>query len=201
MISGYKQWFLQNSSPTPQKHYVIGKDTQTLQAVVNIMYRFSEYVSVLFQVFKVKSCYHTSNCWVQRNYHRSLCLAPLHYDTLLELYQILIENISVESFLLSLVSEMRGDNWQEVMQRYITAPAGGLVRSLCSWKLSSYVYKLPPNPPLPNLAVILSFLPSLSSSLSGFFSPAATSLFLPPFFLTLRVSKASWEGGARGEVD
>lgn len=62
------------------------------------------------------------------------------------------------------LTETNGDNWQEAVQRYITASAGGRARPPLLLKAIPplSLCKLPPNPLLSDLAVILLFLPILS---------------------------------------
>lgn len=66
------------------------------------------------------------------------------------------------------LTETNGDNWQEAVQRYITASAGGRARPPLLLKAIPplSLCKLPPNPLLSDLAVILLFLPILSPASS-----------------------------------
>lgn len=113
-----------------------------------------------------------------------------HFSGAMQLgkYELKISQWNPFFFCSSPVTEMRGDNWQKAVQGYITATAGGSARSLCSWKLSSHLSKLPPNPPLSNLAVILSFLPSLSPSLPHCHLSLRPSFFFLLFFFLPRES-------------
>lgn len=89
---------------------------------------------------------------------------------------------------------MKRDNWQKAVQGSITAAAGSSAHSLCSLKLSSHLHKLPPNPPLSNLAVILSFHPTLSSPLSLRFLLSHYHLSLCPFLFF-------WPGKSAEQID